>query len=266
MSGGRLEGKVACISGTGGGQGRAAAQLFAAEGAKVVGCDVKAEGAKETVELVSAAGGEMISVHPLDVSTPAGASEWIQAGLDAYGRVDILYNNASGVRLVAIDDPEAWDAWREGMRHEADIVFAGVRAAWEALRASRGTIVNTSSAAALRGLPIEGLEPGSSVGHSAAKAAVIGLTQQVAAEGAPHGIRANSLIPGFVEVPGTASVLDDDEIRTRIAASIPLGRIGRPDDLAKAALFLASDESSWITAETLVVDGGWTRIGMSILD
>jgi NAD(P)-dependent dehydrogenase (short-subunit alcohol dehydrogenase family) len=262
----RLEGKVACISGTGGGQGRAAAQLFAAEGAKVVGCDVKVDGARETVDLVHAAGGEMVSVHPLDVSTLDGAQQWIQAGLDAYGGIDIVYNNASYVRLVAIDAPDAWDTWHEAMRHEADIVFAGVSAAWSALRKSRGTIINTSSAAALRGLPIEGVEPGSSVGHSAAKAAVIGLTQQVAAEGAPHGIRANSLIPGFVEVPGTAPVIADDAVRARIAASIPLGRIGRPEDLANAALFLASDESSWITAETLVVDGGWTRIGMSIID
>jgi NAD(P)-dependent dehydrogenase (short-subunit alcohol dehydrogenase family) len=266
VSGGRLAGKVAFISGTGGGQGRAASRLFAAEGAKVVGCDVNAGRAEETVQLVRAGGGEMTSVHPLDVSTRDGAAQWIERGIDQYGRVDILYNNASAAPLIAIDAPDSWQGWKEAMQHEADIVFAAISAAWPALKASRGTIVNTSSAAALRGLPIEGAEPGSSVGHSAAKAAVLGLTRQVAAEGAPLGIRANSLIPGFVEVPTTASVVADAGSRERIAARIPLGRIGEPEDLANAALFLASDESSWITAETLVVDGGWTRIGMSIVD
>jgi NAD(P)-dependent dehydrogenase (short-subunit alcohol dehydrogenase family) len=264
MRTGLLQGKVAFISGTGGGQGRAAAQLFAAEGARVVGCDLDPRGAQETVEHVRTDGNEMVSVHPLDLTAPAAASKWIETGLAAYGRLDVLYNNAAAESMFTIEDADAWQRWQSGLRGELDLVFTAIQAAWPALKANGGSIINTSSAAALRGLPVEGTEPGSSSAHSAAKAAVLGLTRQVAAEGAPHGIRANALLPGFVETAATSSVLASTEARRTIERHVPLGRIGRPEDIAGAALFFASDASSWITGETLVVDGGWTRIGLSI--
>jgi NAD(P)-dependent dehydrogenase (short-subunit alcohol dehydrogenase family) len=263
----RLEGKAAFISGTAGGQGRAAAMLFAAEGARVVGCDLDAFGAQETVELVRERGGDMMSLHPLDAADPDRAAEWVAAGLREYGRIDVLYNNAAAERMHAIDAQDALERWHQGMRSELDVVFAPIRAAWSELVGSgRASIINTSSVTALRGLPVEGDEPGSSVTHSAAKAAILGLTRQVAAEGAPYGIRSNALLPGVIDTKAVQDAIDDPEVRAEVARAIPLGRLGEPADIAAAALFLASDESSWITGETLVVDGGWTRIDMSILN
>ncbi|MFF4253869.1 SDR family NAD(P)-dependent oxidoreductase [Streptomyces sp. NPDC001663] len=264
MSVASLEGKVAFISGTGGGQGREAARQFAAAGARVVGCDLDQEAAQETVDAVRAAGGEMITVGPVDLSSPDGCRDWISTGLDAYGRLDVLYNNAAAESMFAIDDADAWDRWSAGLRGEVDLVFAAIREAWPALCVRGGSIINVSSVAALRGLPVEGVEPGSSVSHSAAKAAILGLTRQVAAEGAPHGIRANALLPGFIDTGATAPVFETTS-RETIAASIPLGRIGAPKDIAAAAVFFASDAAEWITGETLVIDGGMTRIGRSIL-
>ena len=142
-------------------------------------------------------------------------------------------------------------------------MFAAITVAWPALRESSGSIINVSSAAALRGMPVERFEPGSSVSHSAAKAAILGLTRQVAAEGAPWGIRANAILPGFVDTGATAPVFEHTD-RETIARSIPLGRIGRPEDIATVALFLASDASAWITGESIVVDGGMTRIGLGM--
>lgn len=260
---GQLAGKVAFISGTGGGQGRAAALLFAAEDARVVGCDLNSDTAEETAAMVRAAGGEMISVHPADLSSPESCATWIGAGLNAYGRLDILYNNAATEWMFGIEDPDAWKYWQAGLRSEVDLVFASIQAAWPALKERGGSIISTSSAAALRGLPVEGKEPGSSVSHSAAKAAILGLTRQVAAEGAPYRIRANALLPGFVETAATSTVFEQGD-RAAFEAANPLGRIGQPIDIARAALFFASPASDWITAETMVIDGGQTRIGRSI--
>jgi meso-butanediol dehydrogenase / (S,S)-butanediol dehydrogenase / diacetyl reductase len=268
MSGGRLAGKVALISGTAGGQGRAAARLFAAEGATVWGCDLEAERDAETVALVRAAGGDMSSLHPVDLTegepgdATCGTGRWIAEGVARHGRIDILYNNASTARMRRIDDPEIWPAWRYTIRGELDLVFATIVAAWPHLVAQDGgaAIVNTASTAALRGLPLPINGGGSSAGHSAAKAGVVAITRQAAAEGAPHGIRVNALLPGLIEAPVTANIFDKPGARERIAARVPLRRVGQPEDVAKAALFFACDDSAWITGQTLVVDGGTTSI------
>jgi NAD(P)-dependent dehydrogenase (short-subunit alcohol dehydrogenase family) len=261
MTGGRLAGKVAFISGTGGGQGRAAALLFAAEGARVWGCDRDADRSGETVELVRAGGGDMDALHGVDLTDDGGAPAWIDEGITRHGRIDILYNNASTARMRRIDDPEIWPTWRYTIRGELDLVFATIVAAWPHLVAASGaTIVNTASTAALRGLPLPINGGGSSAAHSAAKAGVIAVTRQAAAEGAPHGIRCNALLPGLIEAPVTASIFATPGARERIAARVPLRRVGQPQDVAKAALFFASDDSAWITGQTLVVDGGTTSI------
>lgn len=259
---GRLAGKTAFITGIGGGQGRAAALLFAREGAQVYGTDIDPEGASETVRLVRTEGGRIHSMHPLDLTEEDAPRRWIDDGVQRFGRIDVLYNNAGQVMFRRIDDAEAWQAWRVTIRGELDLVFATILAAWPHLVAQGGSasIITTSSTAARRGGPLPITSPGSSAAHSATKAGVIGLMKQVAAEGAPHGIRANSILPGFIDSPATERILAHPGAPERIAQSLPLRRIGRPEDIAKVALFFASDDSAWVTAEELTVDGGAVSI------
>jgi NAD(P)-dependent dehydrogenase (short-subunit alcohol dehydrogenase family) len=253
---GRLDGKVALISGTAGGQGRAAALLFAAEGARIVGCDLDAERARETVALVRAVGGEMISIAPLDVSDDEGARTWIDRAVTEWGGIDVLYNNASIARFSPVAETSA-DDWRFVVRNELDIVFYCARAAWPRLvERGGGSIVNTASVSGLMGnrlLPMSA--------HAATKAAVIGLTRQLAAEGSTVGIRANTITPGVVETPATAQ-LQAQGGATPFSAMVertPLG-LGTPEDIAYGALYLASDESRWVTGTNLIIDGGRSSV------
>jgi NAD(P)-dependent dehydrogenase (short-subunit alcohol dehydrogenase family) len=251
---GRLDGRITLISGTGGGQGRAAALLFAAEGAKIAGCDIDSAGAAETVKLVEERGGEMISVD-VDVSTRAGADEWVSAAIDRWGTVDVLYNNASIARFAPVSEITDED-WSFVMRNELDIIIHGTQAAWSGLGDGGGSIVNIGSASALvasRRLP--------AAAHATAKAGIIGLTQQVAAEGAALGIRANVITPGLVETPASAELIamGDDGPLGELISSTPLG-VGRPEDVANGALYLASEEARWVTGINLVIDGGRVAI------
>jgi meso-butanediol dehydrogenase / (S,S)-butanediol dehydrogenase / diacetyl reductase len=249
---GRLNNKIAFITGAAEGQGRAAAELFAREGALVVGCDLRTEALAATAAAVRAAGGRMLADAPLDLCDAAAAAGWIERGVAAAGGIDILYNNAAFVRFEPFGDatPQNWD---HALRHELDIVYHVTRAAWPHLiRRGGGAIVNTASASALRGNPRLG-----AAAHAAAKGGVIALSQQLAAEGAAHGIRVNVISPGAIATPQTQWMADQAE---RVRAGIPLGRWGQPADIAFCALFLASDEASWITAANFVVDGGITGI------
>jgi meso-butanediol dehydrogenase/(S,S)-butanediol dehydrogenase/diacetyl reductase len=250
----RLAGKVALITGTAGGQGRAAAQLFAAEGAIVVGCDVKEDDAHETVRLVKDAGGTMISTAPVDLGDPEQATQWINEAAAAYGGFDILYNNASAARFGSIATMSNED-WRFTIRNELDLIFYACRAAWPVLVArGGGSIINTGSTCGVSGVS---QVPGS-LAHAATKGAVIALTRELALEGGPHGIRANSLSPGIVASPSTAPYLEVASNRDAHLAASMIRRIGEPEDIATAALFLASDESSWVTGANLMVDGGYS--------
>jgi meso-butanediol dehydrogenase / (S,S)-butanediol dehydrogenase / diacetyl reductase len=254
---GRLEGKVALITGIGGGMGRAAAIRFAAEGARVVGCDLFAEGAEETVRLVRAAGGEIESFAPVQLADAADAARWVDAAAAVHGGVDILYNNASSNRFGPIDELSVED-WDFVIANELNLVFYATRAAWPHLRARGGGVVlNVGSIAGTRG--VEFMPQNA---HGTAKAGVINLTQQLAVEGGPHGIRAVCVSPGFVVTPSTAWLVESGpEPLLRNLARTPLGRPGQPDDVVNAALFLASDEASWITGVNLVVDGGSSTLG-----
>ncbi|MFT4219041.1 MAG: SDR family NAD(P)-dependent oxidoreductase [Microbacterium sp.] len=254
---GRLDGKVALITGIGGGMGRAAALRFAAEGARVVGCDLLPDGAAETVRLVREAGGRAEHFAPVELSDAGAAARWVDAAAEVHGGFDILYNNASSPRFGAVDELSAED-WDFVIDNELNLVFYTTRAAWPHLkRRGGGVVLNVGSIAGTRG--VEFMPQNA---HGAAKAGVINLTQQLAVEGGPHGIRAVCVSPGFTVTPSTAWLVDSgpQPFKDNIAR-IPLGRVGQPDDIVNAALFLVSDEASWITGVNLVVDGGGSVLG-----
>lgn len=255
---GRLEGKVALISGTAGGQGRAAAVLFAREGAKVAGCDLDPVGAAQTLEMVQGAGGQMVSMAPMDLSDEDQARNWVEQAVAAFGGIDILYNNAATARLGPLDVLPV-EAWRFTLRNDLDPVFLVTRAAWPHLIArGGGSIINTASVMAGRA---DDMPMGA---HGAAKAGVAALTVHMAVEGGPLGIRANTISPGLIATGATSAHLEDpyDGMHKHVRAS-PLGRVGQPEDVAPVALFLASDEAAYVTGTNIVVDGGQTLgIGM----
>jgi meso-butanediol dehydrogenase / (S,S)-butanediol dehydrogenase / diacetyl reductase len=250
---GRLAGKVVLISGTGGGQGRVAAEIFAREGARVVGCDINPDTAAETEEIVRAAGFEMISVGGVDLADSAQSQAWIQRAVDEYGGIDILYNNASLPRFAPFAEMTPED-FQFTTRNEIDVLWYVTQAAWPQLVArGGGAIVNIASIAAL-----VGLRDMPQSAHAAAKGAVIGLTAQLAAEGAAVGIRVNCISPGVINSPPVQEILaigEQSPLRPIIGATA-LGQPGEPEDIVYAALYLASDEAKWVTGTHLVVDGG----------
>jgi meso-butanediol dehydrogenase / (S,S)-butanediol dehydrogenase / diacetyl reductase len=252
---GRLDGKVAFITGTGGGMGRAAAVLFAAEGAQVVGCGLDAAGSAETVAMVEAAGGRMSASTPVDLTDPAQAKAWIDEGAAQAGRFDVLYNNAAALRSGSVADMTAED-WDFTLRHELDIVFHATQAAWPHLQRNGGSVINIASVAGWRGV-----RSSPQFAHGAAKAGVVGMTRHLAAEGAAHGIRVNSISPGAVITPVNPALADPDSEMSKILRTlIPLGRPADPEEIARCALFLASDDSSYVTGADIIADGGLSAI------
>jgi NAD(P)-dependent dehydrogenase (short-subunit alcohol dehydrogenase family) len=246
----RLEGKVCIITGVGGSMGREAALTFAREGALVVGCDLHIEAGEGTVEAVRAAGGTMVSRHPCDLTKPSDCKALVDLAVSTFGRIDVLFNNAAMAYFNWLEDitDEEWDRNR---REEVDLVFLLTRAAWPHLKASRGVIVNTASLTVLMSFKNLG-----SLAHTTAKAGIIGMTRQLAMEGRDHGIRANSISPGVIETNQTREQLKDPEWASYMLGKTLLGRLGRPEEVAKVALFLASDDSSYVTGVDIVVDGG----------
>jgi NAD(P)-dependent dehydrogenase (short-subunit alcohol dehydrogenase family) len=248
---GRLEGKVALITGTGGGgQGREVARLFAREGAKVVGCDLNFEGANETVEMVKASGGEMVSLQPVDLTDGDQVKRWIDFAVETYGGFDILCNNASHAKFAPIEQM-TWEEWHYTIRNELDLIYWACHYAFPHLKArGGGVIINTASVSGLRGNEF------GHFAHGASKGGVIALTRHLATEGGPHGIRVVAISPGLIESPATELMLRDVQFKEQRERKTPLRRLGRPEDIAPVALFLASDEASFITGTNIVVDGG----------
>jgi meso-butanediol dehydrogenase / (S,S)-butanediol dehydrogenase / diacetyl reductase len=260
---GRLAGKVALISGTASGQGQWAAQAFAAEGARVVGCDLDAAGAEETLGMVQAAGGEMTSLHPVDLTTDDGARSFIDFGVESFGDFDILYNNAATARAGLVEELSVAD-WDWNMAHEVTLVFLPVKYAIPVLRRrGGGAIVNVGSIAGMVGSGMPGNAPGNLV-HCVAKAAVIRLTETLAIELSPIGVRVNCVSPGVIDTPQLRPFLGEDPaspMRELFSSNFLIKRIGEVEDIVNAALFLASDEASYITGVNLPVDGGFSASG-----
>ena len=246
----RLKGKVCLITGTGGSIGRAAALRFAEEGALVIGCDATAESAQKTVDLVGAAGGTMSSLHPVDLTTMADCQKVVEFAIREYGRIDVLFNNAARAHFNWIEDITE-DEWRLNSRDEVDLFFFLTKAAWPHLKTSGGTIVNTASLTGWRVFrPLGGLA------HATAKMGIVGMTRHLAMEGREYGIRANSISPGIIETSQSREQLNDKEWADYMLGKTLLGRLGKPEEVANVALFLASDESSFVTGIDIKVDGG----------
>ena len=246
----RLENKVALISGGARGMGAVEAKMFVQEGAKVVIGDVLDEDGKQTEAEINEAGGECVFVH-LDVTDETAWQDAVAAAVDRFGKLDILVNNAGIARINNVEDTTS-DEWDLVMDINAKGVFLGTKAAIPEIRkAGGGSIVNISS--------IAGLTGGRTSSYAASKGAVRLLTKSSAIQYAGEGIRCNSVHPGVIETPMTTPVmLNTQEGRDLNASRHPLGRVGQPEDIAYGVLFLASDESSFMTGSELVIDGGLT--------
>jgi meso-butanediol dehydrogenase / (S,S)-butanediol dehydrogenase / diacetyl reductase len=254
---GRLDNKVVLLTGIGGAQGRAAARLFAAEGARVVGCDIDTASTDETVRLAAADGHEITGMAPVDLSDPAANRAWITEAASVHGRVDVLYNNAGKQRFGPFAELSRED-YSFTITNEIGVVWHACQAAWDCLTRSRGVILNTASLAGLIGTRDFRQAP-----HVVGKGALIALTRQLAAEGAACGIRANSISPGVISsgpVRAMLAELGDDAPFMSMVRATARREPGRPEDVAHAALFLVSDEARYVNGENLVVDGGATVI------
>ena len=249
----RFEDKVVLITGTGGGQGRAGALRFAAEGAVVVGADIKTEGHAETVAMVEAAGGVMTGSGSLDLTVADDVRDWVQQAVTQHGGIDVVYNNAGVFKMGDIATLSLED-WTWSIDRELNQVFSVTSAAWPHL-VSRGggAIVNTASIAG-----VVTLGEGGGIVHAATKAAVIAMTRDLAVSGATHGIRANSVSPGTVQTPATQELFADPASLDAMMGPQLIKRLGQPDDIVSAVLYLASGEASFVTGVNLVVDGGYT--------
>jgi NAD(P)-dependent dehydrogenase (short-subunit alcohol dehydrogenase family) len=249
----RLEGKVALITGAGNGMGRAAAVLFAGEGAHIVVADFSEADGAQTVDMVRRAGGDAAFVK-VDVSDEAQVDAMIRFALDTYGALHVLYNNAG---IFPSDDggvtetPET--TWDRVLDVNLKGVWLGCKHGIPAMLTSGGgSIINVASFVALMGAATP------QIAYTASKGGVLAMTREIAVEHARHGIRANALCPGPVDTPLLAELMSDPEWARRRLVHIPMGRPARAEEIAKAALFLASDDSSFVTGSALVVDGGIT--------
>jgi NAD(P)-dependent dehydrogenase (short-subunit alcohol dehydrogenase family) len=249
----RLEGKVSLITGGASGMGKVASELFAREGAKVVLTDVSDEPGEATAAGITAAGGDALYFHA-DVSKEVEAEAMIAAAVERFGRLDVLYNNAG---IMPGEDGSVHltteDVWDKVLAVNVKGVAFGCKYGIPAmLESGGGTIINVASFVAWIGAAT------SQTAYTSSKGAVLSMTREIAVEYARKGIRCNALCPGPIETPLLMQLLSDEAKRQRRLVHIPMGRLGRAEELAKAALFLASDDSSFMTGASLIVDGGVT--------
>ncbi len=249
----RLEGKVALITGAGSGIGREASVLFASEGASVLAVDVNENAVADTVEMVRSERGEA-TAQRADVSSATDSETMVSVAEQVYGRLDVMFNNAG---ILHSDDDDAVSTeekiWDLTMDINAKGVFFGCKYGIPALRrAGGGSIINTASFVALLGAATP------QVAYTASKGAVLAMTRELAVVHARENIRVNALCPGPLRTELLMKFLDTEEKKQRRLVHIPMGRFGEAAEMAKAALWLASDESSYVTGTEFVVDGGIT--------
>ncbi|MBI2914081.1 MAG: SDR family oxidoreductase [Chloroflexi bacterium] len=247
----KLEGKSALVTGAGSGIGRAIALLFGAEGARVIAADINEQAGQAVARQIEDSGGVARFLRA-DTSREDEVRSAIAATVEAWGRLDILVNNAG------IGGPAY--TWDQVIAVNLSGVFYGcLHGLPQMAGQGGGVIVNMASMAGLVGASLpEGFPGGFGYAYGAAKHGVIGLTRQFGLDGAAHNVRVNAICPGWIDTPLIAPVRDVEPLRQWALQNTPLGRLGQPEEIAQAALFLASDDSSFMTGAALVVDGGWT--------
>lgn len=258
---GKLEGKVALITGGGRGIGRHSALAFAAEGAKVVVSDAMEEGGKHVVDEIQRLGGEAIFVRT-DVARAAEVEATIAAAEKHFGALHVLFNNAG---IMPDEDGSVLETSEETFDRVMAVNVKGVAFGCKygipaLLRAGGGSIINTASFVAVMGAAT------SQSAYTASKGAVLALTREIAVEFARRGIRANALCPGPVNTPMLQTLLAEPAARARRFVHLPMGRLAEAEEIAKAAVFLASDDSSYVNGTTFLVDGGLSGAYVTPLD
>ncbi|HTP38903.1 MAG TPA: SDR family oxidoreductase [Steroidobacteraceae bacterium] len=252
----RLAGKIALVTGAGAGIGRGIALMFARHGATVIGCDISSARCGESLALASQEGLALELLHPVDLTRATDVQRCVEQIRARHGRLDVLVNAAAiEPHMAPVASMDYEKQFRPTLVGELDLVFLMCNAAWPLLKiGGASAIVNFSSVNSSRGSQNMGM-----AAHCAGKAAVEAFTRQLAVEGGA-GIRANAIAPGMVITPATqaAGASVDGPIKQAILARVPVKRLGLPEDIAWCAVFLASDEASWITGATIAVDGGVT--------
>jgi NAD(P)-dependent dehydrogenase (short-subunit alcohol dehydrogenase family) len=249
----RLQDKVAVITGAASGIGRKSAIRFAAEGAQIVAVDLNAQAGQETVEQVEAGGGEAIFVEA-DISQGDDCERMVAAAQESFGKVNVLFNNA-GIMLGEDSDVEntTESVWEKTLAVNLRGVFLGCKYGIPAIRqAGGGSVINTASFVALMGAATP------QIAYTASKGGVVAMTRELAIVHARENIRVNALCPGPLHTDLLTNFLDTEAKRQRRLVHLPMGRFGKAQEMAEAALFLASDESSYVTGTEFMVDGGLT--------
>jgi NAD(P)-dependent dehydrogenase (short-subunit alcohol dehydrogenase family) len=245
---GRLDGKVALITGAGSGMGRLAAQTFVKEGARVVASDLHETAARETV---SSLGDRAVAVAG-DVTREADVARMVKTAVDRFGGLTVLYNNAGifdeADESVLTMEEAVWD--RTMAINVKGIAFCCKHGIPELIRAGGGSVINIASFVALMGCSVP------QDAYTASKGAVLSLTRSLAVQFGPQGVRSNAICPGPIETPLLRDLLKDENKRRVRLSRVPMGRFGRPDDVVNLGVYLASDESTWTNGAALVVDGG----------